>query len=184
MDLTKVAIETRRLKLLPIKEKNITDVFINFTVDITQYMYPQPTGHIRDAESFVWNSISGLEAGTNLQMVMVDKETEEFIGCIGLHNVGTPDPELGLWVKKSAHSNGYGLEAIRGLVEWARENIELDHFRYPVDRNNRASRRIPTTVGGTFAKSYKRLNMDSSKELDIVEYWIPGEAPKPQKAHH
>jgi RimJ/RimL family protein N-acetyltransferase len=184
MDLSKVVIETKRLRIQPISEKNILDVYKNFTIDITQYMYPQPTGHIKDAEVFIRESMKGLKEGTNLQMVMVLKDTDEFIGCLGLHNVGTPDPELGLWVKKSAHSHGYGLEGIRGIVEWARENLELDHFRYPVDRNNRSSRRIPVTIGGSFAKSYKRPNMDESKILDIVEYWIPKQNNSNQKVHH
>ena len=172
MNLLDVVVETKRLKLIPIKESHVIDVYKNFTIDITQYMYPQPTGHIEDAEKFVLSSIDGLKAGTNLQMVTLDKETDEFLGCIGLHNVGTEDPELGLWIKKSAHKNGYGLEAIRGLVKWARENLDFDHFKCPVDRNNYRVRRIPLVLGGKMVKAYKRLNMDSSKELDIVEYWI------------
>ena len=172
MNLNEVVIETKRLKMIPINESHTRDVYTNFTKSITSLMYPQPTGHIEEAEKFVLSSIEGLKEGTNLQLVILLKDTEEFLGCLGLHHVGTKDPELGVWVKKSAHSNGYGLEGIRGVVKWAKENIKFEHLKYPVDKNNKSSRRIPIALGGKFMKSYKLLNMNKTKELDIVEYWI------------
>ncbi len=171
MDLTTVEIKTARLKLVPINEGHILDVYKYFSIDITQYMYPQPTGDIEDTNTFIKESLIGLKNGTNLQLVILDNETDEFIGCVGLHHLERKDPELGVWVKKRAHSNGYGMEAIRGVINWAKENIEFEHLIYPVDRLNKASRRIPVSCGGKFMKSYKMLNM-AKKELDIVEYWI------------
>lgn len=172
MNLNEVVIITNRLKLVAINESHIRVVYSNFTQPISRYMYPQPTGQIDDTKKFVKSSMEGLDAGTNLQLVILDKENEEFLGCIGLHNIGTKDPELGVWIKKSAQLQGYGLEGIRELVKWAKAHIEYDHFKYPVDRNNTSSRRIPVTLGGKFMKSYKRMNMLKTKELDIVEYWI------------
>lgn len=172
MNLNEVVIETKRLKLVPINENHIAKVYQHFTISVSRYMYPQPTGHVEDAENFVRTSMEGLKEGTNLQLVIIDKVTNKFIGCIGLHNIGSTDPELGVWVRNSRQSYGYGLEAIRGLISWARENVEYEYMRYPVDRHNRSSRRIPLSVGGKFVKSYKKLNMTGTKELDIVEYWI------------
>ncbi len=172
MKLNDVIIKTKRLKLVPINESHIMDVYKYFTIDITQYMYPQSTGHIEDTEKFISDSMKGLAAGTNLQMVILKAETDEFIGCVGLHNVGSDDPELGVWIKKKAHSNGYGMEAIRGVIAWAKENLEFDHLKYPVDKHNMASRRIPLTLGGKFVKGYRMLNMNATKELVIAEYWI------------
>lgn len=172
MDLNKVLIETKRLKLVPINLSHLMPIYKHFTISISKYMYPQPTGNIEDTESFIRSSMAGLLDGTNLQMVVFDKETDKFLGCVGLHHVGTDTPELGVWIRKSAHSNGYGLEAIRGVISWARSNIKFDHLKYPVDKLNRSSRKIPMSCGGKFMKSYEMLNMDKSHMLDIVEYWI------------
>lgn len=172
MNLNEVVIETKRLKLVPIDETHISKVYKHFTKPISRYMFPQPTGQIEDTERFVLSSIEGLKNGTNLQLVVLDKETDRFLGCMGLHNIGSDDPELGLWIRRSAQENGYGLEGMRGVVQWAKENIQYDHFKYPVDKNNTSSRRIPVTLGGKFMKSYKRMNMLGTKELNIVEYWI------------
>lgn len=172
MNLNEVVIETPRLKLVPINESHIRKVYTHFTQTLSRYMFPQPTGQIEDTEKFVLTSMEGLKAGTNLQLVVVEKDTERFLGCAGLHNIGTEDPELGVWIRRSAQHQGYGMEAIRGIVNWGRENVKYDHFKCPVDRNNKSSRRIPISLGGQFIKSYKRMNMTGTKELDIVEYWL------------
>ena len=172
MNLNEVIIETKRLKLVPIRESHLMPIYKHFTISISKYMFPQPSGNIGDTESFIKTSMEGLNAGTNLQLVIEDKITGKFMGCVGLHHVGRIDPELGVWIRKSYQEQGLGMEAIRGLVKWAKENIEFDHLKYPVDRNNRSSRRIPMSCGGKFVKSYTMPNMNKTNELDIVEYWI------------
>jgi|LGOV01.1.fsa_nt_gb RimJ/RimL family protein N-acetyltransferase len=172
MNLNEVVIETKRLKLIPINDSHLMPIYKHFTISISKYMFPQPSGNIGDTENFIKTSMEGLADGTNLQLVIHDIETNKFLGCVGLHHVGTEDPELGVWIRKSYHSQGLGMEAIRGIIKWAKENIEYDHLKYPVDKNNRSSRRIPMSCGGKFVKSYSMLNMNETKKLDVVEYWI------------
>jgi RimJ/RimL family protein N-acetyltransferase len=81
------------------------------------------------------------------------------------------DPELGIWTKKSSHNNGYGIEAMNGLIEWVNKNIKFDYLKYPVDKRNKASRRIPERNNGKIVKEYKNKGL-GGKELDEVEYWI------------
>lgn len=172
MNLNDVVIETKRLKLTPINDSHLMPIYKHFTISITKFMFPQPSGNIGDTEDFIQTSIKGLNNGTNLQLVIHDNETNKFLGCAGLHNIGSIDPELGVWIRKSFHSQGFGMEAVRGLIKWANTNIQFAHLKYPVDKHNRSSRRIPLSCGGKFVKSYSLLNMNNTKELDIVEYWI------------
>jgi len=171
MDLSDVVIITNRLILKAIEECFVKDIFDEFTLNITTFMYPQPSGNIEDTWEFVRSSMEGLKEGTNLQLVILDKVTSEFLGCCGLHNLNEREPELGIWLKKSAHRNGYGLEAITGIIEWTRLNMDFVHLKYPVDKNNYASRRIPEFFNGKLVKEYTHTNI-MGKELDIVEYWI------------
>ncbi len=171
MNLLDVVINTERLNLMAIDENFINDIFDTFTEDIAVFMYPQPSGNILNIEKFVKDSMIGLSDGTNLQLVIVDNKTDEFIGCCGLHNLNESEPELGIWLKKGAHKNGYGLEAIAGIIEWARSHINFDYLKYPVDRLNYPSRRIPEYFNGKIVKEYVHKNM-IGKELDIIEYWI------------
>jgi RimJ/RimL family protein N-acetyltransferase len=171
MDLLIETIETERLLLKPISYEYVEHIFKEFTQDITEYMMPKPAESIEETKEFIKKSLDGLEKGTNFQLVIVNKRNNEFIGCIGLHNIDKKDPELGIWTKKTSHYNGYGLEAMNGLIGWANKNIEFEHLKYPVDKRNKASRRIPERNKGKIMKEYKDTGMGGN-ELDEIEYWI------------
>lgn len=171
MNLLNVEIETTNLILKPINEKYAQVIFEEFTDEITLYMYPKPSESIDGIMEFILSSINDLENGTSLQLVALKKANLEFVGCIGLHNIDKDTPELGLWIKKSAQGNAYGLEAISALIAWAKSKINYEYLRYPVDKRNSASRRIPERNGGVIKKEYKTINQRGF-ELDEVEYWI------------
>jgi RimJ/RimL family protein N-acetyltransferase len=146
---TGVIIPAGRVLLRPISERDTWQIFENFTSEVTRYMVPQPSERVEDTIQFIRHSLEGMERGENLQLVIVDKASGEFLGCCGLHGKGTPrTPELGIWLKVAAHGNGYGKEAIAALVKWAEKNLLFDYFIYPVDRDNIPSRKIPEALGG------------------------------------
>ena len=102
-----------RIQLLIIDRQFEWDIFREFTEDVTTYMIPSPAKSIDETRSFIADSINGIEAGYNLQFVIVSKTTEEFLGNCGLHGENkVKTPELGIWLKKAAHGKGYGREAI------------------------------------------------------------------------
>ena len=169
--LTNVRIETERLILKPINYSFANDIFKHFTNDITLYMLPKPSQNITGIIEFIERSLNGLNLGDNLQLVIIKKSSNEFLGCMGLHKIGNRDPELGIWIKKNAHGNEFGLEAITSLISWAKDNISFEYLKYPVDKRNYASRRIPEQNGGVIMKEYKEKNQKGF-ELDEVEYWI------------
>jgi RimJ/RimL family protein N-acetyltransferase len=98
-------------------------------------------------------------------------ETGEFLGHGGMHDVDSPTPELGIWLKKSAHGQKYGIEAVTAVVHWACDNLDVRYLRYPVDRRNVPSRRIPEALGGVIEAEYGWTS-DAGRELDLVEYRI------------
>jgi [ribosomal protein S5]-alanine N-acetyltransferase len=169
--LREVTILSERLKQVPISMDYAEDIFKSFNKDITTYMYPKQAGSIDETIDFINSSNEALEEGSNLQLVVLNKDTNKFLGCSGLHNINDKDPELGIWIKKEAHNNGYGIEAIGAIIEWAKRNIDFEYLKYPVDKRNYASRRIPESFNGIAKKEYKAINL-SNDELDIVEYRI------------
>lgn len=167
-----ISIQTDRLSLVPISRDHAQDIFREFTKEITTFMYPKPADKIEDTYQFIDDAIKKNDGDEQLQMVIFNKETKEFLGCAGLHSINTRTPELGIWVKKSAHGFGYGREAMSGLEKWAQENLDFDYIKYPVDKRNIPSRKIPESLGGVVALEFKQKNM-SGDELDEVEYRIP-----------
>ena len=148
-DLFTLSIEGERIRLLSISRVYEQNIFEEFTSDITTYMIPKPADTIEETRAFIDASLEGFARADNLVFVILDKQTEEFLGCCGLHGrSGVKNPEFGIWLKRSAHGRGLGREAIRTLALWAQERMRLESFIYPVDKRNLPSRKIPESLGG------------------------------------
>lgn len=171
MDLTLEVIETERLLLVPADLKYASEIFTHFDSETTKYMYPRPADDISETIDFLNKSISEMKQGINYQIIITKKDTHEFIGCAGLHGLTSKIPELGMWIKKGSFGNKYGQETIKGIVNWAIKQKRWSKARYPVDKKNIASRKIPESLNGIIIKEFKKLNM-SNVELDEVEYEI------------
>ncbi len=171
LDLLQTRIISERLSLIPISENHAETIFKEFTSEITEFMYPKPPESIREVLEFITTSLETMKARSNVQLVITDLEDGTFLGCIGLHHIDRRDPELGIWLKKSSHGKRYGLEAMTALVQWAQEHLDFEHLKYPVDKRNIASRKIPMALGGILKREFKATNLGGN-ELDEVEYWI------------
>ena len=170
MNLLNIEITTNRLLLKPIALEYKEEIFSEFNEEITTYTYPCPAKTIAETELFIKNSIKELKNGTNLLLVVLAKDSGKFLGCAGLHDIDK-ELRLGIWLKKAAHGNKYGLEAITALKEWADRNLDYEYILYPVDRRNIASKKIPEALGGKVISQYQKVNM-SGKLLDTLEYRI------------
>jgi lysophospholipase L1-like esterase/RimJ/RimL family protein N-acetyltransferase len=162
---------TKRLILKPISFEYAQEIFTQFNSEITRYMYPKPANDLSETHAFIRSSIDKYNAGEEIVFAALLKDTMEFIGCIGLHHLNTKTPELGLWIKKSAHGHRYGLEGITEVIAYARTHFTYDYLVYPVDRRNIASRNIPETHKGIVKKAYDVFGM-AHNELKIIEYFI------------
>jgi len=171
MNLLSVVIETERLKLVPTSEEFLEDIFKEFTEEITTYMYPKSAKKINETLDFIKLSREKMQLGEQLQVVILDKNTGEFLGHAGISKLNTDTPEPGIWIKKGAHGKKYGREAVKALVDWIKENCKYKYIMYPVDKNNIPSRKIPESLGGIIEDEYRKENA-SGRILDEVEYRI------------
>jgi [ribosomal protein S5]-alanine N-acetyltransferase len=170
-NLLNTLIETERLILKPESLKYANMIFPEFTDEITKYMWPATPKQVEDTEKYITQEIERMKNGTNLSMLIFNKETDEFLGGGGIHHMELKTPELGIWIKKSAHGNKYGREAVVGLKNWADKNLDYDYLLYPVVKENIASRKIPESLGGKVAREIIQKN-ENGEDMDEVEYWI------------
>ena len=171
MDLSNTNIETKNLYLKPITLEYKEEIFREFTPEITVNMFPKTPDKIEEVIEFIETAMEGNKEGSNLQMVVLHKESKDFLGCAGLHHIDGKTPELGIWIKKSAHGNAYGKEAMIALKEWGDQNIDHEYILYPVSDKNYASKRIPEFLGGKIAREYDEKNM-SGEMHHFLEYRI------------
>ena len=143
MNTSNIIIKTKNLYLRGITLDYKDDIFREFTSEITTYMFPSPAEKIEETIEFIETSIKENEEGSNFQIVILHKESKDFLGCGGLHHINRKTPELGIWIKKSAHGHGYGKETVIALKKWADQNLDYKYILYPVDDKNYPSRKIP-----------------------------------------
>ncbi|MBT3816716.1 MAG: GNAT family N-acetyltransferase [Candidatus Magasanikbacteria bacterium] len=168
---TNLIIQTKNLLLQPITLDYAEEIFKEFTPEITTYMFPKSPDKIEETIEFIKTAIKKNETGIDFQVVILDKTTKEYLGNAGIHNINTKTPEFGIWIKKSAHGNAYGKEAMIAFKEWIDDNLDYDYILYPVDKANYASKRIPELLGGEIFREYDQKSMNN-KDLHLLEYRI------------
>lgn len=175
-DLNALAIEGERTCLRSLQESDGEVIFREFNAAITRYMYPKPAASVAETLGYITTARQSMAHGNNLLLAVTDKATGAFLGGCGLHGEDHPStPELGIWIKQSAHGHGYGREAIRTLALWALQQMEFDYLIYPVDRANLPSRKIPESLGGVIV-SEAQVQAEHGALLDEVIYHIPRQA--------
>ncbi|OGP21485.1 MAG: hypothetical protein A2054_00815 [Deltaproteobacteria bacterium GWA2_55_10] len=168
-DFLAVRIKGERIILSPISSEHARDIFCEFTEEITRYMMPKPLGSMSDACEFIEKSRKNMEAGTELVFAIVRIDSGKFLGVCALHgNEDHQTPELGVWVRKSEHGNGFGMESVRCLAEWTRENLVFSYMTYPVDRDNIPSRKIAESLGGVVLEKRVRKSASGTTLNEIV----------------
>jgi len=167
-----LVISSRRISLTLISERFSKDIYREFTAEITRYMMPPPPQDISETLEFIRSSIEGMQRSEEFVFAIVDTGGQ-FLGCAGFHaRESSLTPELGIWIKKSAHGSALGREAVHCLRDWASENLIVSHFIYPVEKNNLASRKIAESLGGAVIREQKVLSL-SDNLLDEVVYEVP-----------
>ena len=179
-DLFRTKIETERLLLRPITKQDAGEIFANFTPRVTRFMYPCSSGDIDITHRFIENSLKAMKEGKDLQLVITEKSDGAFVGCAGLHKLGSKTPELGIWIKEASFGHGLGREAIHGLYYWASHHLHPRAFLYPVDKRNVPSRKIPLSLGGRVVSEEICLTPDR-RTLELENYLIP---PSEREARH
>ena len=170
-NLEKVSLESKRLILQTISLRHTEDVFREFTSEITTFMYPKPIKSLSETEKIIRDMILQRENHTDLVLVILKKDHLEFLGICEVGTIDTHTPELGIWLNKSAHGNGFGREAIHALKDWVDKNLEYNYLSYPVDKRNIPSRKIAESLGGKVFRGFQQINK-SGYLLDEVEYRI------------
>ena len=121
-------LETERLKLVQVHKGYTQDYFAIMSNDeVTQYYGMDSLKNIAEAEKIIDSFQQTFERKRGMRWGIILKETEEFIGTLGLNN-------LNLWSKKAevgyelhpAHwKKGMTTEAVKEVLRYAFEELEL-----------------------------------------------------------
>jgi RimJ/RimL family protein N-acetyltransferase len=100
------------------------------------------------AVEFLERSARTWKQGTDAPFVIVDSDTGELLGAVGIHRLGGEDngPEVGYWLKREARGRGIATRALRLVTDWARRTSGA-RILLQADVRNVASRRVAEKAG-------------------------------------
>jgi len=162
---------SERLLLKIISISYLDDIFKEFTPEVARFLIPQPSNDISDTLNFIIESRENSLNGKELQLVIISKDSKEFLGCIGIHDMNTKNPSFGLWIKEGAWNNGYGKEAMVVLKKWADSNMDYEVARYSSSKENLASLKIVEFLGGKIISKGVKKNFNG-EPLNSINYTI------------
>lgn len=84
-----------------------------------------------------------------LQLIILDKNTNDFIGATSFHhyNWSIPSIETGYWIRKSKSGNGYMTEATNAITQYAFKQLKVQRIALTCDPDNVKSKNIAERLG-------------------------------------
>jgi len=163
--------------LRPVCAEDRDEIFAAFTPAVTRLMSPAPPEVPDDTARFLRETQTRVERGEEVVLAIRARVDGSLLGCVGVHELRSGLPELGIWIREDAWGRGLGREAVCAVHGWARRAARAEAFRYPVDARNAASRRIAERLGGVVHSGPEPSRTADGRLLQILEYRIPLDPP-------
>ena len=150
-------LQTKRLILNCFKSADAEEAYASITPSLTRFMaWDAPESEQEFAT--VWkNWLENMTDHKEYVFVIRHIETQEFIGLCGLHRLDDEIPEVGIWIRETAHGHHYGHEVVHCVVAYAFNTLGLQVLSYPVAEENWASRKIAERLGGKILRYIDKL---------------------------
>lgn len=160
-----IVIPTPRLQLSQFQMKDAQEVFGCITPAVAKFMPWEPPSwgeYVMRCEK----RVQAPEAG-KFSFVIRRLDNGECLGMASLEDADSVSPEIGLWLRETAHGQGFGKEVVAALVQWGHVTLGKGTFIYPVAVQNTASRRIAETLHGEI------IGSRTNPKYESVVYRIP-----------
>ena len=162
--------ETERLMIRPFTLSYLEEYAREFTAEITKYQFPDPFPDMEAANRVMSGFVEEMKEGKMLELVILDRGGE-FLGCIDVFGIQGETPEVGIWLKQSAHGLGYGYEALGAVVDERNRTGKYQYYIYELDVRNTSS--VHLVEKFPFEKGdYEEITTDSGKTLHSQVYHI------------
>lgn len=110
-------------------------------------------------------SLEAFDRGTEAAYGIRDSGSETLIGMCALHSGDGNEFEVGYWIDEGHSNQGKISEAVRRLIELARENTTAERLKVLTDVNNELSIRVARRLGFTHSGDIASDGPDKAPSL-------------------
>lgn len=114
------------------------------------------------------NWIQNVLDNNELVFSMLDKNTNEFVGNISLDVINDESAEIALSIKSIMQNKGYGKEAIKGLINYAKEVLHYKSLIAVIFSNNERSLHCFQKLGFREYKREEAVKNENSQSIDDI----------------
>ena len=141
----KLEIEGDKIKLRKLKLSDVDNIYKNMSKEIVRWTINIPWPYKKEnAVKFIRKSNYRIKNKKEFVFGIVLKETDEVIGCVGLHKINwkNKNGEVGYWLGKKYWGKGLTSEAVSLMLRFAFKILKLHRVYAVVFEKNIASRRV------------------------------------------
>lgn len=138
-------LETERLILRQIDSKDVDQLYkLLSDEEVARFDYFYPVTSTNQVLKFIERYDAEREEGEEVTWGIVLKENNKLIGtcCLGSFDEGAKRSELGYAIVRSEWGKGYGTEAVRAMVQFGFDKIELNRIEATITPGNDASVKV------------------------------------------
>lgn len=165
-----------RVRLRPVTEADVP-VYAQAFVDDPDL--GRILGHARDwTEDDVRAHLVRMEQrradGGAVELAIVDPATDEFCGSILLHSVEWRHErvEVGFWLVPAARRRGLVSSAVRLVVDWAFDELDLGRIDLTTTAENVPPQRLAERLGFTREGVLRGHELERGRRVDIVVFGL------------
>jgi len=170
-----VTIETECLHLRPIENKDAVDLFHYRSDAITNKFQGWIPKKIEDAYEFIKKTSSEIDVVDSwFQLVIIEKNSNELIGDIGVHFLDTDKKqvELGITIAKKHQKKGFASEALKEIIYYLFNNLNKHRITASIDSENINSIKLFERLGFRKEAHFRKSLFINGKWVDDVIYAI------------
>ena len=147
------ALETDRLTLRGMRVSDAPDMYeYARRPSVTEYLTWEPHASVEETRQYLTYVGQRYRTGDFYDWSVVDKESGHMIGTCGFTSFNCPadSAEIGYVLSPAYQGRGLGTEAVRRVLEFGFEELNLHRIEAHFIQGNDASRRLMERVGMTF----------------------------------